>query len=408
MANRNLSEAKQAKNDEFYTQYADIQKEINAYMEFDPDVFRGKTILLPCDDPEWSNFTKFFAQNFENFGLKKLISTSFAQESKNYKSDWQPTLFETENPMFNADKTAVCGKIFTLTHDTNKNGKIDIEDLEWKYLEGTGDFRSAEVTALRDEADVIITNPPFSLFREFVAWIMEADKKFLIIGNMNSTTVKDIFPLIKENIMWYGPSITSGDREFGVPDEYPLKAATYRIDEQPLDKKGRKKAYTKYIRVKGVRWFTNLDHGRRHEPLHLMSMADNLKFSRHEEIKGKAEYQHYDNYDAIDVPYTDAIPSDYDDAMGVPISFLDKYCPEQYQILGLTQFGCHDLLPDTRKYNDYFEMRRNDDTPTGSSGGKTNENAVLEGKGKKKTYYINSEGRIVHSEYKRVLIRKIQ
>jgi hypothetical protein len=337
MANRNLSEAKQAKNDEFYTQYADIQKEINAYMEFDPDVFRGKTILLPCDDPEWSNFTKFFAQNFENFGLKKLISTSFAQESKNYKSDWQPTLFETENPMFSADKTAVCGKIFTLTHDTNKNGKIDIEDLEWKYLEGTGDFRSAEVTALRDEADVIITNPPFSLFRDFMAWINEADKKFLIIGNMNAITYKEIFPLIKENKIWFGPSITSGDREFGVPDEYPLEAATYRIDEHPLDEKGRKKTYTKYIRVKGVRWFTNLDHGRRHEPLQLMSMADNLKFSRHKEIKGKTEYQHYDNYDAIEVPYTDAIPSDYDGAMGVPISFLDKYCPEQFQIIGQTQ-----------------------------------------------------------------------
>lgn len=169
MANKNLSEAKLAKNDEFYTQYTDIQKEINAYMEFNPDVFRGKTILLPCDDPEWSNFTKFFAQNFENFGLKKLISTSFAQQSKNFQTDWQPTLFETENPMFDVEKTAVCGKIFTLTHDTNKNGKVDIEDLEWEYLTGTGDFRSPEVTALRDEADIIITNPPFSLFREFVA-----------------------------------------------------------------------------------------------------------------------------------------------------------------------------------------------------------------------------------------------
>jgi hypothetical protein len=327
MANRNLSEAKQAKNDEFYTQYADIQKEINAYMEFDPDVFRGKTILLPCDDPEWSNFTKFFAQNFENFGLKKLISTSFAQESKNYKSDWQPTLFETENPMFSADKTAVCGKIFTLTHDTNQNGKIDIEDLEWKYLEGTGDFRSAEVTALRDEADVIITNPPFSLFREFVAWIIEADKQLLIIGNMNAITYKEIFPLIKKNRLWLGATANGCDMVFGVPRGTVIEES-YRLKAERLGYKGN------YTRLGNSCWFTNLDHGRRHQPLKLMTMADNLKFSRHKEIKGKTEYQHYDNYDAIEVPYTDAIPSDYDGAMGVPISFLDKYCPEQFEIMG--------------------------------------------------------------------------
>ncbi|MCH4147705.1 MAG: adenine-specific methyltransferase EcoRI family protein [Prevotella sp.] len=307
MANSNLSNAKTAKNDEFYTQYADIQKEVNAYMEFNPDVFRGKTILLPCDDPEWSNFTKFFAQNFENFGLKKLISTSFAQESKNYKSDWQPTLFETENPLFNADKTAVCGKIFTLTRDTNENGKVDIDDLEWQYLEGTGDFRSAEVTALRDEADIIITNPPFSLFREFVAWITEADKQFLIIGNMNAITYKEIFPLIKENKLWLG---VNDVRWF------------YQGDTS-----------SELYEAAHSRWFTNLDHGRRHEPLELMTMADNLKFSRHKEIKGKTEYQHYDNYDAIEVPYTDAIPSDYEGTMGVPISFLDKYCPEQFEII---------------------------------------------------------------------------
>ena len=196
--NSNLSQAKAAKNDEFYTQYADIQKEVNAYIEYNPDVFRGKTILLPCDDPEWSNFTKFFAQNFEFFGLKKLISTSYAIESKNYKADWQPTLFETENPLYNADKSRVKGKIFTLDHDTNTNGRIDIDDLQWQYLEGDGDFRSAEVTALRDEADIIITNPPFSLFREFLAWIMEAKKQFAIIGNMNAITYKEVFPLIKE------------------------------------------------------------------------------------------------------------------------------------------------------------------------------------------------------------------
>ena len=201
MANENLSKAKIAKNDEFYTQYADIQKEINAYLEYNPDVFRGKTILLPCDDPEWSNFTKFFAQNFENFGLKKLISTSYAVESKQIKQ-WQPTLFETENPNYDADKSRTNGKIFVLDHDTNQNGKIDIEDLEWQYLNGDGDFRSDEVKKLRNEADIIITNPPFSLFREFLAWIIEAEKEFVIIGNMNAITYKEVFPLIKDNKIW--------------------------------------------------------------------------------------------------------------------------------------------------------------------------------------------------------------
>ena len=395
--NTNLTDAKTAKKDEFYTQYADIQREINAYLEYDPDVFRGKTILLPCDDPEWSNFTKFFAQNFESFGLKKLISTSFAVESKRYKTDWEPTLFETENPIFDADKSRVCGKIFTLDRDTNANGKIDIEDLEWHYLEGSGDFRSDEVKALRDEADIIITNPPFSLFSEFISWIRDGKKDFLIIGNVNSITVKDVFPLIQTNQMWFGPSISSGDREFAVPDYYPLEASGWRIDD-----KGKK-----YIRVKGVRWYTNLDHGRRHQPLQLMTMADNIKFSKHKDVRNQ-EYQRYDNYDAIDVPHTDSIPSDYDGAMGVPITFIDKYCPEQYEILGLTQIGCHDLLPDIKKYNDYKEMYSANDTPTGSMGGKTNENAVLKGKGTKKTYYINDNGDIVHSEYKRLLIRKIK
>jgi hypothetical protein len=173
MANKNLSNAKNAKNDEFYTQYADIQKEVNAYIDYDANVFRGKTVLLPCDDPEWSNFTKFFAQNFQRFGMKKLISTSYAAESKNFKSVYQPSLFEENSPQFDRKKTKVRGKIFVLDHDTNKNGKIDIEDLEWKYLEGDGDFRSDEVKHLRDEADIIVTNPPFSLFREFLAWILE-------------------------------------------------------------------------------------------------------------------------------------------------------------------------------------------------------------------------------------------
>ncbi len=392
--NTNLGAAKAAKNDEFYTQYADIQKEINAYLEYNPDTFRDKVVLLPCDDPEWSNFTRFFAQNFERLGLKRLISTSYAVESKKYKN-YQPTLFETESPIFDIDKTRIKGKIFELTHDANQNGRIDIDDLEWHYLEGDGDFRSKEVCKLRDEADIIVTNPPFSLFRAFLSWIFEADKQFLIIGNMNAITNKEVFPLIRDNKLWYGPSITSGDREFMIPDDYPIEAAGWRIDE-----KGKK-----YIRVKGVRWFTNFDHGRRHEPMRLMTMKENLRFSKHKDFLEKG-YPNYDNYEAIEVPYSDVIPSDYNGAMGVPITFLDKYCPDQFEILGLTQIGCHDALPDIKRYNDYKEIERATDRPTGASGGKTNENAVLKGKGNKKTYYLGPNGEMVYSEYKRILIRR--
>ena len=323
--NSNLSQAKAAKNDEFYTQYADIQKEVNAYIEYNPDVFRGKTILLPCDDPEWSNFTKFFAQNFEFFGLKKLISTSYAIESKNYKTDWQPTLFETENPLYNADKSRVKGKIFTLNHDTNTNGRIDIDDLQWQYLEGDGDFRSAEVTALRDEADIIITNPPFSLFREFLAWIMAGEKQFLIMGNKNAITYKEVFPLIAQNKAWLGYTSISLDILFKVPKEMEVELLTqkegssYRLINNEV-----------FARSASV-WFTNIEHGRRHQPMNLMSMSDNLRFNK--KLKGQVEYLHYDNYAAIEVPFTELIPSDYKGIMGVPISFLDRYCPEQFEII---------------------------------------------------------------------------
>jgi len=327
MANTNLANAKTAKNDEFYTQYPDIQKEINAYLEYDPNVFRGKTVLLPCDDPEWSNFTKFFAQNFEAFGLKKLISTSYAVDSKRIK-DWQPTLFETDSPYYDADKSRTNGKIFVLDEDINGDGRFNINDLQWSYLEGDGDFRSDEVKALRDEADIIVTNPPFSMFREFMAWIMEAGKQFSVIGNKNGISYKEIFPLIKENKIWLGPSITSGDREFMVPKEYVTHSPSLRIDIHG----------NKFIRVPGVHWFTNIDHGLRHEPIPLMTMEDNILYSKHKEIKGKG-YLHYENYDAIDVPYSDAIPIDYEGIMGVPITFLDKYCPEQFEILGITDRG---------------------------------------------------------------------
>lgn len=325
MANTNLANAKTAKNDEFYTQYADIQKEINAYLDYNPDVFRDKTVLLPCDDPEWSNFTKFFAQNFQLFGLKKLISTSYAPESKKYKMPYQPTLFETSQPHFNADKTKTNGKIFVLERDITGDNRIDINDLEWQYLEGDGDFRSKEVKALRDEADIIITNPPFSLFREFVTWLMDSGKQFVIIGSMNAVSYKEIFPLIKDNKMWMGNGFQNGNAYFRV--EAPrVSYADGVFDES-----------TNLVKFRNCCWYTNIDHGRRHQPLKLMTMAENFKHSKHKEIRGRKDYIHYENYDAIEVPYTDAIPSDFDGAMGVPLTFLDKYCPEQFEIIGQTQ-----------------------------------------------------------------------
>ena len=321
MANTNLANAKTAKNDEFYTQYPDIQKEINAYLEYDPNVFRGKTVLLPCDDPEWSNFTKFFAQNFEAFGLKKLISTSYAVDSKKIK-DWQPTLFETDSPYYDADKSRTNGKIFILDEDINGDGRFNINDLQWSYLEGDGDFRSDEVKALRDEADIIVTNPPFSLFREFMLWLIESGKLFVCIGNMNAVAYKEIFPLIKANKIWLGNGFNAGNAFFGIPE-----TASKEYVEGVYDAK------TNLVKFRNCCWYTNIDHGRRHESLPLMTMEDNILYSKHKEIKGKG-YIHYENYDAIDVPYIDAIPIDYDGLMGVPRTFLNKYCPDQFEIVG--------------------------------------------------------------------------
>lgn len=329
MANEALLNAKKAKNDEFYTLYEYIQKEINAYIEYNPDTFRDKVVLCPCDDPEWSNFTKFFAQNFETLGLKKLISTSYSMNAKKEKYEYyhQITIFETLCPQYDEEKTLTRGKLFTLEKDENKSGNIDINDLKWEYLEGDGDFRSDEIRKYRDEADVIVTNPPFSLFREFVAWVLEADKKCLLIGQIGMISYKEIFPEIKNNRLWMGVTCNSEDMVFEVPEG---------ANVNPKDReKAAKMGYVgNYTRQGNACWFTNLDHGRRHTPLSLMTMADNLKFSKHKELR-EYGYIKYENFDAIEVPFVDAIPSDYDGAMGVPSSYLDKYNPEQFEILGL-------------------------------------------------------------------------
>ena len=336
MANRNLTEAKRVKNDEFYTQYNDIQKEISAYLEYNPDAFRGKSVLLPCDDPEWSNFTKFFAQNFQELGLKKLTSTSYAVESKIYQSGYQPTLFETDDPQFDQDKTTKFGKIFTLTHDKSGDGRINVDDLEWHYLEGNGSFKSDEVKKLRDEADIIVTNPPFSLFREFLLWIVEAKKDFIAIGNMNALTYTEVFPLIKENKIWLGATGFSNDMVFAVPKGT-------EVDEKDRQKAERLGYVGDYTRLGNSCWFTNLDHGRRHQPIPLMTEADIIKFST------KKPFEKYDNYHAIEIPYVKYIPSDYDGVMGVPISFLDKYSPEQFEIVGSDFYVKDGLLPELVK-----------------------------------------------------------
>ena len=248
MAHTSLTGAKKAKKDEFYTRYRDIEKEISAYLDFDKEIFKDKTVLLPCDDPEWSNFTKYFAQNFENFGLKKLISTSFALNSKKFKENYQLSLLEQSHQNFDKLKTDLKGKIFILSKDNNDDGKIDIDDLEWSYLEGDGDFLSDEVSKLKDESDVIVTNPPFSKFKEFFSWIDSNKKSFLIIANKNAVTYKDIFPLIMNNKIWTGKTSWSGGLWFETRDKDDVDKVIDGIDMKNVP----------------AMWITNIEHGRRH------------------------------------------------------------------------------------------------------------------------------------------------
>lgn len=385
-SNEKLQKAKDGKKDEFYTRFEDIQNEVNAYLEYNPDTFKGKTVLLPCDDPEWSNFTRFFAQNFEMLGLKKLISTSFAADSKKEKYGYgdeiyhQFSLFETESPIYDENKSKSRGKIFTLTKDKNESGNIDLDDLEWDYLEGDGDFRSDEVKSLRDEADIIVTNPPFSLFTEFLTWIMEANKKFLIIGNMNSITYKEVFPLIKNNKIWLGKGFK------GMAGHFINKLYTdYATAGNHIEG---------MIRVPGVIWYTNIDHGRRHQPLELMTMKDNIKYSKHKEIRGN-EYVKYLTFDAIDVPFTDSIPRDYKGIMGVPKSFIEQYCCEQFEILGFEREDKNIKVGIKNMPEDFLKEYRN-------QGGKGHYT-----KGMKMLCFYTNEGK-TKIPFSRVLIRYTQ
>lgn len=310
MANKRLNAAKSAKKDEFYTQLADIERELQHYWQH----FRGKTVLCNCDDPYESNFFKYFALRFNQLGLKKLICTCYngsPVQGNELIIRFEEFDEEPKKVAYKVEITEVC--------DMNGDGAVDLSDVRYLLQNDknvlsilqTGDFRSGECIELLKEADIVVTNPPFSLFREFIGQLMKYQKSFLIIGNVNAITYKEIFPLIKTNKLWLGPSITSGDRKFNVPDDYSLNAAGCGIDEN-----GRK-----FIRVKGVRWFTNLDHQKRHEELDLVCHYS------------PEEYPKYDNYDAIEVSKTANIPFDYDGVMGVPITFLDKYNPSQFEII---------------------------------------------------------------------------
>lgn len=391
MPTKKLTKSKNEKNDEFYTQFSEIQREINAYIEYNPNVFKDKVILLPCDDPEWSNFTKFFAQNFERFGLKKLISTSYSIDNKvkRYNVSYQLSLFETESPIFDEIKSKKNGKIFILDRDKNKSGKIDIDDLEWRYLEGDGDFRSDEVKKLRDESDIIITNPPFSLFRQFVDWIMEAKKSFIIMGNKNAISYKEIFPYLMNNRMWVGASPLNGGRWMIMPDGINVESKTAKKNEygQTL------------VNIAGVCWFTNVEHGKRHQPLQLMTMSDNLKFSKHEDVK-KNGYIKYDNYDAIDISYVDSIPSDYKGIMGVPITFMDKYNPDQFIILALG--NSRENFTPNKDYINPKKILKNGNIVNGGAI-----NCVLAINVKEKPndiYYISDNSDYLIAPYARILI----
>ncbi|MGI5847387.1 MAG: adenine-specific methyltransferase EcoRI family protein [Candidatus Cryptobacteroides sp.] len=348
MANENLSKAKAAKYDEFYTQYADIQKEVEAYLEYNPDTFRGKVVYSNCDDPYESNFFRYFVLNFERLGLKQLITTSYKPSPV---ANTQLELFADYStpPQIKGRPKATANKIIiNSVGDLDEDGEFNLKDVakqlkenknnDWAPLEENGDFRSDECIELLKQADIVVTNPPFSLFREYVKQLFEYDKHFLIIGNMNAITYKEIFPKIKENKMWLGATGAGKDMVFAVPEGVEIAEA----DKQKAARLGYVGNYT---RLGNSTWYTNLDHGKRHQPLNLMTMEDNRKFNKKVQ-NSETAYKKYDNYDAIEVPFTDAIPSDYDGIMGVPISFLDKYSPEQFEIVNANDFRISAEVPE--------------------------------------------------------------
>lgn len=390
-SNANLGAAKRAKNDEFYTRWEDIEAEMNAYVGFNRDVFRDKVVLLPCDDPEWSQFTRYFAANFEWFGLKKLISTSYAKGAGNRRT----TDFERAGAAYDEALHAEHGKVFTLERG---EGPVDINHLTYEYLDGDGDFRSDEVRALRDEADFVISNPPFSLWREFLAWILEANKKFIIIGSINAVTYKEVFPLLKDNKIWAGAHFNT-TMEFIMDDSYELKGKAY-VDEQ-----GRKHGF-----VAGVAWFTNVELAKRHETLQLDTMANNLRFNK--KLKRTLEkkygfrnhYPRYDNYDAIEVPLVECIPSDYDGVMGVPITFLDRYNPEQFEILGYT---AKDLYPCDKFYMDLEQSLNQGPFVRNMKSARFSPMVQCDARPENTCYRASNADGFLQKTYGRVLIRPI-
>lgn len=362
-----LDAAKKNKKDEFYTQLTDIEKELRHYKEH----FQNKTVLCNCDDPRVSNFFKYFVLNFKRLGLKKLIATCY----KNQDAD----LFSMQECEQAVHMILTEEKLDKLIEKNGGYLTVDcFPEIEALPLKGDGDFRSPECVELLKEADIVCTNPPFSLFREYVAQLIQYEKRFLIIGNMNAITYKEIFPLFKNNKMWFGCSIHSGDREFGVPDSYPLTAAGFRVDSE-----GRK-----FIRVKGVRWFTNLDFKQRHEEFPLYK-----KYT-------PADYPKYDNFDAIDVSITKEIPGNYEGVMGVPITFMDKYCPEQFEIVGITKPWQDGV---TKIYPQQVQVDKNGKR---SNVSKLNDGPALlfDKPPAKKTYYIVDD-KIYVQQYARILIK---
>jgi hypothetical protein len=350
--NRTLSSAKAAKQDEFYTQYVDIAKEVEAYLEFDPDTFRGKVVYCNCDDPFESNFFKYFAANFNKLGLRKVITTSYDGSPI---AGGQLTFGEYDEGNGKREKPKALAVEIEEVTDVTGDGAVGIEDVRL-FLErnphtrtplaGGGDFRSPECVELLKQADIVVTNPPFSLFREYVAQLVKYEKRLLILGDQNAVTLKEIFPLIQENRLWLGVD-NGGTKWFQVPDDYNIETESRKKIENGIQ----------YFSMGRILWFTNLDHGRRHEKLNLMSMADNLRYNK--KLKGTPAYERYANFDAIEVPYVDAIPGDYDGVMGVPITFLHKYNPEQFEILGRSEnedlYGLKSRVYTTQECRDAYQ-----------------------------------------------------